>query len=533
VLAGVDTGIVSRPTDRVLIGWVLSAGAGPPAVTIRFDGHVIARTHATVRERLADGREYLRFRREIRGTLLYAGRGDTLTVDVDGKQLPFEDGADAFTVTVDRPSCLPAMIARLEGGFVLNKYGNVRRPVRTNHRWQRAVFGLFEQLERDLAEEFDLELIPFYGTMLGAIREGDFLGHDDDFDTIYVASGSDPEGVKAEFLAVCRFLVDRGYDINPRAWHVWVSLPGVRGRLDIFYAWFDEDDWFHVGYGYHGPKVRRSDDFHRRVPVPLGEHEIRVPANAEELLTQLYGPDWRRPDPGFTHKGPTRIIDERYRLSFAERTEIHWRRFYRDNQIEGSSRFARFIAERFPDAHTLVEFGCGTGRDSVFFATQGYDVHASDRSTYALERAEEARRHANVDGATFRLVDAADAEQVRAFLADRPTRNGELPLIYLRFVLHAMPVEVEEVLLDTVSEVLEDGFSLCAEFRTLEDADRSKVFGDHQRRYIDDAAFAAKLAGYYGMRVEHHEARTGLSPFQREDPHLARIIAVREGPAPR
>jgi hypothetical protein len=96
-----------------------------------------------------------------------------------------------------------------------------------------------------------------------------------------------------------------------------------------------------------------------------------------------------------------------------------------------------------------------------------------------------------------------------------------------------MPVEAEDVLLRTVSETLDAGFRLCAEFRTLEDADRFKVYRSHQRRYIDDAAFAAKLAGYYGMRVEHHEARTGLSPFQREDPHLARIIAVREGPAPR
>jgi hypothetical protein len=277
-----------------------------------------------------------------------------------------------------------------------------------------------------------------------------------------------------------------------------------------------------------GPKVRRSDDFHRRVPVPLGEHEIRVPANAEELLTQLYGPDWRRPDPGFTHKGPTRIIDERYRLSLAERTEIHWRRFYRDNQIEGSSTFARFVAERFPDAHTLVEFGCGTGRDSVFFAAHGFDVHASDRSPQALERAEEARRHAAVYSVGFPGLYASSPDQLRRFPATRRTAKAERPLVYLRFVLHAMPVEVEEVLLDTVSEVLEDGFSLCAEFRTLEDADRSKVFGDHQRRYIDDAAFADKLAARYGMRelLNSGSRRVETDLRDRLYRHLQRMSAA-------
>ena len=508
--------------DGVLTGLLPPMVDHGSEVRVTINGRVVARTHAAA---LPAEEGPAAFRRAVRDLWYFAGHGDVVEVIHDGGPLPFPNGEETLVVSDPRPSAVAGLFSRLDEGHVLNKYGKLRRSIKVDERWQADVFDLFERLRADLREAGGVELFPFYGTMLGAVREGHFLGHDNDFDAVYISQRSDPAAVKGEFLALCSHLVERGYEVQARSWHVWVHGPRRNVRVDIFFAWFDDTNRFQVSYGYHGEPVLRSHAFSTWRMGQLGRYHIPIPDNAEQLLEQLYGPGWRHPDPGFSHYASTRRLHPAYRLTTDERNRIYWRQFYRDHQIEGGSSFANFVYQRFPEMHQVIELGCGTGRDSVFLAGRGKRVVAADRSPEAIERAREARSHAGVDGLDFAVVDASDRAELARFLAGIRVADGTELLVYLRFFLHSIPEAVEDTLLGTLTDVLPAGFHLCAEFRTAEDERRAKVFGDHYRRYIDEEAFVTKLSERWGFEVEHLEAGTGLSPFQGEDPHLARVIA--------
>lgn len=64
----------------------------------------------------------------------------------------------------------------------------------------------------------------------------------------------------------------------------------------------------------------------------------------------------------------------------------YWDEFYSSvsNVPVSPSQFCVFVSTAVDKGTPIVEFGCGNGRDSFFFALQGFPVFASDVSTGAI-----------------------------------------------------------------------------------------------------------------------------------------------------
>jgi cyclopropane fatty-acyl-phospholipid synthase-like methyltransferase len=72
------------------------------------------------------------------------------------------------------------------------------------------------------------------------------------------------------------------------------------------------------------------------------------------------------------------------------RDSAYWDEFYslEHNEIKEPSKFAEFIFNNFllnKSKASLIEFGCGNGRDSLYFNAKGIDVVAIDGSHIAIE----------------------------------------------------------------------------------------------------------------------------------------------------
>ena len=478
----------------------------------------------------------LGFQRRIKGVWNFVTANDRVTVDHAG------DTLDLRSLTVaPLPSEGARPLAELQGllnnGHTFDKYGNLRKRIDSDREWQLSMMGLYAEVRELIRERFGLNLLVTYGTMLGAVREGNFISHDNDVDTIYISRHSSPAAVKAEFVQVCEFLIEKGYRIFAKATHTWVFAPGEDkdAKLDIFFSWFDENDLYHLSYGYFGEPVRR-EAFREVREASLGEHKVDVPIGAEDVLAQMYGANWRVPDKGFRHAGAGRRLNRAYLLS-SEQVEalrgndtIYWRKFYKHTPPPPPSSFARLVASKAGSKPLVVaELGCGNGRDSIYFASLGHRVVAGDRAQSGLKQGEAARDAAMLPDLSFVRVDAASPISLSRFvkLAKSAARTTERDvLLYMRFFLHSVPEPTEDNILHAV-RALPPGSYVAMEFRTVQDADTPKAFGQHYRRFIDADELARKMSEKYGIDVLHLEQGRGLAVYKDEDPHVARIVARR------
>src|SRR5690606_4115164 len=121
------------------------------------------------------------------------------------------------------------------------------------------------------------------------------------------------------------------------------------------------------------------------------------------------------------------------------------------------SPFAQEVGTHLGAGSRLLEVGCGNGRDSTFFWSEGHRVVALDASEAAINLARTAHGPTGIDFHHGPLPAVA------------PRLESGFDAIYSRFVLHAMPLPEEEELLDAAYGLLRPGGRLYLECRSIND----------------------------------------------------------------
>lgn len=141
-------------------------------------------------------------------------------------------------------------------------------------------------------------LVAAYGTLLGAVREGNFLRHDDDIDMLFRLQAPDADAA-APLLAELRAqLAERGFGIwkNPTGMNFHVIDKAARRHVDVFPYLVDGDvATLHMAAMKLAPMALD-------VLEPHGEREllgrtIPVPHQPETFLEERYGSRWGDEDP--------------------------------------------------------------------------------------------------------------------------------------------------------------------------------------------------------------------------------------------
>ena len=74
----------------------------------------------------------------------------------------------------------------------------------------------------------------------------------------------------------------------------------------------------------------------------------------------------------------------------------YWNDFYSKSFIDVPSQFCVSITSDHPKKKTIVEFGSGAGRDSLYLASIGYIAVAMDLSVEAVEKCNNAMQKRGV-----------------------------------------------------------------------------------------------------------------------------------------
>lgn len=202
----------------------------------------------------------------------------------------------------------------------------------------------------------------------------------------------------------------------------------------------------------------------------------------------------------------------------------YWNDYYNScNKVSAPhepSQFAAFTLNEIKGKSTqILDFGCGNGRDSFFFARHGYRVLGIDASTTAVENC----LSQGVPGTDFLCSSVTDVD-IRARL-DKKIAEFEYDdiTVYARFFLHAIDEEAQTSFLNLTRALIGSKGRAAFEFRTNRDENQAKITPKHYRRFINPLDFMA-AAEDQGLAIRYFVEGFGFAKYQGDDAHVARLL---------
>lgn len=173
----------------------------------------------------------------------------------------------------------------------------------------------------------------------------------------------------------------------------------------------------------------------------------------------------------------------------------------------------------------MIEFGCGNGRDTLFFAAQGWDVVAGDYSGTVVEMNQE-KAIAHGLSAVFEVCNVADTESMKSFL-DKAVNHGDGKCVfYSRFFLHAISIAADANMRQMIHHWARPGDLVVFETRIAGDEKRPKVTPEHFRRVIDGEKLIAEWEKL-GWERSYVVSGIGFAKYKQDDALVCRFVLTK------
>ena len=203
----------------------------------------------------------------------------------------------------------------------------------------------------------------------------------------------------------------------------------------------------------------------------------------------------------------------------------YWEAFYQTkNEDLKPSLFAQTVMKNYvKPAQSLIELGCGNGRDAVFFANEGVKVTAIDQCENEIQFLKTRYQHlANC------IFCPGDFSNLNDF--EKP-----FDVVYSRFTLHSVTEEQQQRTLLWAQKNLKVGGRLCIEVRgqkneiyklgeKVEGETDAYIHNNHYRRFLNFDKLCKSLMSL-GLGLDFAAEQKDFAPFAGQNETFIRIIA--------
>ena len=192
----------------------------------------------------------------------------------------------------------------------------------------------------------------------------------------------------------------------------------------------------------------------------------------------------------------------------------YWNNFYKSFKVNKPSKFAIFCLRYLKPKTSIIDLGCGNGRDSIFFSKKGFTVVGVDKSN---------------------IIKNIPIDVSLNFIQGDFTKlnNSSFDNVYSRFSLHSISKKEELRVLKWVYCNIKKGV-FCIEVRSINDSlygkghkvEKDAFIYTHYRRFIRKNELERRLKRI-GFEIIYSKEDINFAPYKNENPKIIRIICLK------
>ena len=196
----------------------------------------------------------------------------------------------------------------------------------------------------------------------------------------------------------------------------------------------------------------------------------------------------------------------------------YWNTYYKERKEPAKpTPFAVYLGENYLNNQakrkTIIELGCGEGRDAVYFEKLGLKVIGVDQSKNSV-----ANLNSNYSNENIVFIEDNFTEFETKF-------DEKFDFVYSRFSLHAVKEDNEDKVLTWVFNNLKEGGIFFLEVRSTKDelygkgikvGENTFKYNEHKRRFVDFEVIKNKTKNY--SKILESKLENGLAIYKDADP---------------